>query len=282
MEQRIRVFSFGGGVQSHAVLAMQAMNLLKKPYDVFVFSNVGADSEKPQTIDYLNRYTFEFAEEFNIPFVEVAKTTHGKPESLYHYIYRTQKSVPIPARMSNGSPGNRSCTQDFKITVVDRWIKHEGYTHAVVGLGLSVDEVRRRKHERWHNRRSDKKDSKPLGFWKRREHQLIDMGINRNQCHEIITRAGLPAPPKSACWFCPFTSRSEWIEMKRDHPELFAKAVALENHINDKRESLEKDRVYLHPMRKGQMWPLSQAVGDQLSLFEEVCTDECDSGYCFT
>jgi hypothetical protein len=62
----IRVFSFGGGVQSTAVLVMQAFNMLPQPYDAFVFANVGADSENPATIQYVEEYAKPFAEEFGI------------------------------------------------------------------------------------------------------------------------------------------------------------------------------------------------------------------------
>ena len=41
----MRTFSFGGGVQSTAVLVLQAQNKLPEPYDVFLFANVGDDSE---------------------------------------------------------------------------------------------------------------------------------------------------------------------------------------------------------------------------------------------
>ena len=43
----MRTFSFGAGVQSTAVLALQALGRLPDPYDVFLFANVGDDSEDP-------------------------------------------------------------------------------------------------------------------------------------------------------------------------------------------------------------------------------------------
>jgi len=270
-----RIFSFGGGVQSTTVLVLQAQNKLPIPYDWFVFANVGNDSENPATIEYMETVTKPFATRHGIRIVEVQKTTFGKPETLLEYIYRTKRSVPIPARMSNGAPSNRSCTSDFKIRVVNRWVKERGYIGAGMGLGISVDESTRRRHEAWYVED---------GIHKRREHPLIDLRMNRNDCYKIIHDAGLPMPPKSACWFCPFTSRGEWVERKMQQPELFAKAVALENHLNEKRESMGRDRVFLHPATKGQMQPLDQAVPNQLSmmtLLEETCVKPCDSGYCF-
>lgn len=50
----VNVFSFGGGVQSTAVLVLQATGRLPRDYDHFVFANVGNDSEHPDVINYYN------------------------------------------------------------------------------------------------------------------------------------------------------------------------------------------------------------------------------------
>lgn len=267
----LRVFSFGGGVQSTAVLVLQAQRQII-PYDVFVFANVGNDSENPDTLRYMREYTRPFAEQHGIPLIEVQKTTRGEPETLLQYIYRTKRSIPIPAYLSTGAPGNRACTKAFKIQVIDRWIKTGGFTHAIVGIGISTDEGYRASGEQWSDRYYS---SKPFGFWKRREHPLLDMGISRQQARKIVKDAGLPAPPKSSCWFCPYTRPSEWIDMKRRNPELFVQAVELEKHINEKRQSLGRDRVYLHTS----LIQIQDAVADQLPLFDDAVFT-CESGFC--
>lgn len=273
----IRVFSYGGGVQSNAILAMQAMGELLNPYDVFVFSNVGNDSENPKTIEYIESYAKPFAEKHGIRFVETQKIRRGgKAETLKEYIFRTERSVPIPAYMGgNGSPGNRSCTTQFKIEVVDKWVKDNQYPYATIGVGISIDEFQRmRPHmTKWNNRSFA---NRKLGFWKRLEYPLIDMRINRQKCLEFIREVELPPAPKSSCFFCPFKKRSEWIEMKRKQPELFQEVVEIDDHIREKRKLIGRDGVYIHP----DLIPIRNAVGDQPPLFE--MDDLCDTGYCFT
>lgn len=298
----VRLFSFGGGVQSTAVMVLQAQRQIV-PFDYFVFANVGNDSENPDTMEYVERYAKPFAAAHGIPFVEVQKTLRGgQKDTLVEFINRTERSIPIPARMSNGAPGNRTCTSEFKIKVVDKWIKSQGFTHAHVGLGISIDEFSRVRGQGWeavYNKPSGKErrelwqrtllrgvgmpvDLLPNGvkinFWKRREHPLIDLRLSRHKCVELIQNAGLPVPPKSSCFFCPFTRRAEWIEMKRKKPELFEQAVEIERVINAKRGLLEKDRVYLH----ADVVPLQNAVGDQMRLFTDEQMDTCESGYCLT
>lgn len=279
--RKLRVFSFGGGVQSTAVLVLQATGKLPEPYDVFVFSNVGEDSKNPATLEYLEQYTIPYAQAHGIRFEQVRKyRKDGTPETVVQRVMRTDKSICIPARMGgNGAPGRRQCTTDFKIKVIDKWCKVQDATHVVVGLGISLDEWERAHSERWH----DTYNKKPIGFWKKREHVLIDMHLRRDDCKRIIDEAGLPVPPKSSCFFCPFQKRYEWQELKRKSPELFQQAVEIEEHINFKREHiLEKDKVYLHPS----LTPLANAVGDQLRLpfmreFDDMEAEAC-GGYCHT
>lgn len=282
----VRVFSFGGGVQSHAVLAMQALGKLPNPYDVFVFSNVGIDSENPDTLEYIERYTKPFCEAHGIRFVTVQRQKgRGKnktPDTLMGKLNRSQKSIVIPMRMGhNGAPGNRTCTEDFKILVVDKWIKEQGYTWVTIGLGISTDEMERLRDMHWHDRvpaKSPGGRELKFGFWKRREYPLVTLRLNRMACHSIIEAAGLPQPPKSSCFFCPFKKRNEWIETKKKQPHLFQVAVELERTMNRRRAEIGRDSAYLHPDCR----PLDQAVGDQLSLFPADVLDRCDSGFCWT
>lgn len=94
--------------------------------------------------------------------------------------------------MSNGAPGTRSCTADFKIRVIGRWLKAHGASPtnpATIAIGISLDEIHRantRRHEPYENI----------------VYPLLDLRIRRTDCPRIIRSAGLPVPPKSACWFC--------------------------------------------------------------------------------
>jgi len=271
----IRVFSFGGGVQSHAALVLQAQGRLPLGYSLFMFANVGNDSENPDTLRYIEEHTKPFCQKYGIPFMEVQKTRYGQPDTLLESIYRDTRSVPIPAYQSGGSPGNRSCTVEFKLRTMDKALAEQGYSHVVYGVGFSTDEFTRVRsdQEAWHAA------EKRAGLQVRKEYPLITLRLTRSDCMRIITGAGLPMPPKSSCWFCPFHRKSEWIEMKRDEPELFAKALSVEARINEKRADMGRDAMYLHSSAK----PLLTSVGDQARLFEDDPIDYvCKVGACMT
>lgn len=265
----LNVFSFGGGVQSVACLVLAAQGQLD--YQHFVFCNVGEDSENPATLAYYRDYALPYAQSHALNLFELRYIRRdGEEDTILKRLTRPgSRSIGIPVRMSNGAPGRRSCTVDFKIKQVDRWLCRAGAVSsgARVGLGISFDE--------WQRVRYPLTD--PETPWKQREYPLVDRRIDRAQCLEIIRRAGLPIPPKSSCWFCPYHSLRVWQEMRQSQPELFQQAVDLETVINDRRASLGRDRVYFSSKLK----PLDQATTayDQLSLFDD---DEiCESGYCF-
>jgi len=263
----MRVFSSGGGVQSTAVLVLSAQGHADFP--IHLFANTGDDSENPETLDYVRNISIPFADKNGIEFHELHWTMRdGRFQTLRERIYETKRSVPIPARMGhNGAPGNRACTYDYKIRVIDRWIAQHGGkgNRVVVGLGISVDEIQRAKF---------REEERVRGFMKTLNYPLIDLHISRSQCQRIIKDADLPIPPRSACYFCPYHSPAEWIRIRNNHPELFNEAVKIEKEIQRKRrEVMGKDDMYLHPA----LVNLDRAVGKQM-IFDDM--ENCESGYC--
>ena len=265
MTPNLRAFAFGGGVQSTACLVLAAQGRIDFP--TFLFANVGADSENPATLDYAENIAKPYAARHGLDLVELAKVKRGGDiETIMSRIHSTARSVPIPARMSNGAPGNRTCTVDFKIAVLDKWLKRHGATPdtpAVLGLGISLDELHRAHTDR------------PGEEFKRKSYPLLDLRMTRQDCMNVIKQAGLPIPPKSSCYFCPFHTMGEWQRLRREYPDLFQKSVELEEYLNTKRATLGKDRVWLTRHAR----PLAEVVGDQ-GVLEGVFDDNCDSGYC--
>jgi hypothetical protein len=314
----IKIFSYGGGVQSTAALVLAAQGRID--YPTFLFANTGDDSEHPATLAYVRDIAIPYAQSHRIELHELGKMRQvrrdGKrteePETLYGRLTRPEsKSIGIPVRMSgSGAPGNRNCTVDFKVKVIDKWIKQNtmgGMIHemkekmllyfaiekidketmmqimrdldnffqihepvAQVGIGISLDEIQRVKPNT---------DEETI-YWKINAHPLVfevPKPLTRQDCINIIERAGLPIPPKSACYYCPFHSIEKWQDMRTNEPDLFQKACDLEELINKRRAMLGKDPVWLTRKLK----PLAQVTTqlEQASLFDDV---GCDSGYCWT
>lgn len=211
------VFSCGGGVQSTASLVLAAQGRI--PYQTFIFANVGHKAEDPRTLNYIAQVLKPFAAKHGIEWVDVQRCRRdGTPVDLYDDLHRPIRAINIPVRMSNGAPGRRNCTTEFKIRPIARWIKHNA-PGCTLGKGISTDEP----HRATPTRESD-------GYIS--AYPLMELGISRRDCLRIVAEAGLPQPPKSSCWFCPYKTTDQWVTMRQERPELFEAAALLECHLN--------------------------------------------------
>ena len=189
-----RYLSFGGGVNSTALLIY-----LKEQGEDFetIFVNHGGDwPETYEYVDYLRKRGYEINE--IIPEVAGCHT-------IMDYCYK-RKIVPGIKR--------RFCTDHFKVRPIHRYVERP----CIMYIGIDVGEKKR-------VRISGKKEIE-------NRYPLVDAGITRSQCKEIIKAKGLEVPPKSGCYFCPFMSRADARKLKRIHPELFQKVVELDKDCN--------------------------------------------------
>lgn len=274
----LSVFSFGGGRQSVAALVLAAQGELPVEFDHWLFSNVGDDSEHPGTIAYFHNVVVPFADKHGIDMRMLRKVGRdGQVKTLYGQLTRQEsRSIEIPVRMEgSAAPGNRSCTGTFKIDVIAKWVKQRGASAespATIGVGISLDEIHRM-------------NSRKTAPHERLVYPLIDMRLRLTDCIRIIRAAGLPLPPKSACYFCPFHTPEYWADMRREDPDLFEKAADLEDTLNRRRTELGKDRVYLtrygatHGQSLRQVIPAGREL---LPLFAEEQDGSCDNGWCMT
>jgi len=269
----MRVISYGGGVQSTALCVLATQGKIGQ-IDAALFSNVGDDSEHPATITYVREVMIPWCAERGLPVHELKRLNRqGQVVTLWTHLMRPEsRSLPIPVRMPDtGAPGTRNCTAEFKIKVIEKWLKSHGVSKtspAAVCIGFSTDEAHRAS-----NRRATP--------YELPEHPLLDLRLSRTDCKNIISRAGLPVPPKSACFFCPFHRPKMWSKMRRDEPQLFQKSVDLEHTLLERRKKLGRDPVYLTRFGK----PLAEAIPEMQSDLPGLLdpdTDSCDDGYCWT
>lgn len=260
----IRAVSFGGGVQSTALLVLAARGDIDFP--LFLFANVGDQSENPDTLTYIAEHSAPYAAAHGVELAEVAwvdKT--GRKRDLYEDLLASKRDIAIPLRLGSGAFGNRKCTARYKIEVVGRELKRRGATvdnPAVVGLGISTDEI-------WRAKVGVPKQQP----WTTRVNPLLDLGLSRSHCHGIIDAAGLPQPPKSSCSFCPFQSPEQWRRQRENHPELYERNAALDDELRARHVRLRGDAAGLAhasiPLRD---------ISDQQTLD----LGDCDGGWCMT
>ncbi|MBI2171526.1 MAG: phosphoadenosine phosphosulfate reductase family protein [Chloroflexi bacterium] len=190
------VLSYGGGVNTVALMLLLIRN--QEPLDEVVFADTGV--EVPETYAYME-ITRDYLERYGIPF-HIIRKRNGKT------LYET-----CEARRVFPSAIWRWSTRDFKVHPILGYYRSLG-THVNQYLGIAHDEI-------WRMKDSPSPYVTNL-------YPLIDKKMTRADCVALIEAEGLPVPVKSGCFFCPFNSIGRWKWLYETHPELFQKAVVLE------------------------------------------------------
>ncbi len=200
--------SYGGGVNSTALLIL--MTNRGMDFEA-VYVDHGCDW--PETREYVAMLQESY------PITVIKPDVQGF-DNIYDYAWR---EGIFPSRLL------RWCTDKFKVTPLNKYFNgHEPFR---VAIGIDAGESHR---------------AKPADDVDRLKHYpLIRWGFNREDCKKVIRLAGLTMPMKSGCWFCPFQRREQWVRLQADHPDLFCRAVALENRVNEGRQSRGKFPIYL-------------------------------------
>ena len=250
------ILSYGGGTQSAALCVLVAQGKLPRPQKI-VIADTGR--EATQTWDYMHDAINPFLVSHGLV-VEVA------PHSLSTVdLYGKNGDLLIPAYTQNGMlPG--LCSTEWKKRVVARYLRQSGYgpdNPVTMWIGISLDEIGR---------------AKPSGTqWMEYAWPLLfDVTMRRDECKRLVIDAGLPEPPKSSCWMCPYRSDRQWAQLKAHYPEDFELASLLERKAAAQDDKggvwLTKHRQPLHEITFAD-------TSRDLPLFGQV--EHCDSGFCF-
>ncbi len=224
--------SYGGGVNSTAMLLL----LLDEGWEFeVVYVDHGCDW--PETRNYvywLSKQT---------PITVIKPDVQGYDNLYDHCLV---KGI-IPSRML------RWCTDKFKVTPLHSYFQGPAFNL----IGISTEES--------HRVKLDVRKGIESRF------PLIEYEIDREECKKIILDHGLPLPIKSGCWFCPYQPVGEWRRLRRVHPDLFCKAVRLENQAIEARAERGKAPLYLSNR------PLGMLVHEnQDELFAEFAPPPCN------
>lgn len=204
------MISFGAGVNSVAMAIMLVNEGWRGP---IVFADTGG--EWPETYCYLEYFQREFLERHGLKVTTVLPKTHTAlyddkrlgtlADTLEEYCLK-RGVIPLLAV--------RWCSMQFKRNPLENWRKASGIDRAC--LGISASEPQR------------KRDDLAVRY------PLVEQGITRGECRRIIQRAGLDQPIKSGCFFCPGQNLDNWRRLYHDHPDLYERAIALEDNASER------------------------------------------------
>ena len=220
------LISYGAGVNSTALAILLVNEGWRGP---IVFADTGCDW--PETYTYMDYFENEWLRPRGLEITRI----FGKPWQTYFdggllEYCEAKGMVPLAKK--------RFCSVEFKINLIGRWAEQHGITTQI--LGIAADE------------------------WKRVPNAirpLVDRGIGRQGCKEIIKAGGLEVPMKSGCYICPFQPQSEWYRLWREHPDLFERAARLEELATERAgRQVCLDRKGKRPLRNLEMGYKAQMV----------------------
>lgn len=254
----LKVLSYGGGVQTFAMLIMIEKGILDKP-DLIIMADTKA--EYPETEAHVETIAKPIAERLNIPFITVVRK-----DGLIDGYFK-QNSIPMP--------GFRSCTYHYKVRPIHDYLRKalgdsfiKGKASVEVWIGISTDEARRE---------VKREDQTPK--WVLQTYPLLQKGYSRNDLIQFIEQSEYPMPRKSGCYMCPFSGRKGFIKLKMTHPDLFEIARKMESNYFKNRP--ERRNGFIEGLKLDDL-----AAMPTLFSFEEVDSmineqSECESGGCF-
>ena len=222
---RKRILSFGGGVDSSAILLIHLYheNLM---IDHVVFSDTGAESAET----YANVRRFQqLCEDHDLPFSIVSK----EDETITQWVTR----LGIVPLMIGGS---HVCSKKFKGDVIAKWAKKTYPDQEITYLiGIEPDEGHR-----------PARFTKPKSDTAEYEYPLVDLDETRESCIELLKSHGFNVP-KSSCVFCPFLSEGESRDARKD-PQKWDLIKLVEERFQE--ESPRKHQAWIDagkPLNKG-------------------------------
>lgn len=263
-----RILSLGAGVQSTALALMSARGELPM-LDFAVFADTGGEPKK--VYDHLDWI------ETQVPFPIIRASRAG--DSLGDTALKIASGevdragssmIPWHVAQPNGMMP-RQCSKEYKTRVVQQVLRDKiGLAkgeRAPAGIkveqwiGISWDEMQRMKESE-------------LAFIQNRW-PLMELGMDRADCHKWSDERQIRRAPKSSCVYCPFRDDAAWEDMRVNEPQDFAEAIRIDDGIRPGFPGMT-GQAYVHRSRV----PLRDAVFVGLDVGQEnMFADECE-GIC--
>ncbi|BBD10112.1 hypothetical protein [Desulfovibrio ferrophilus] len=225
---KIIFLSHGGGVDSTALYLLLMDNGLEPMKDFWpIYVDTGGDLPESRA------YVRQFARTY--PLLIVTPNVEGYT-NIFDYFWHKQ-IIPFFS--------GKSCNAKWKMAPLERMIRNiaadldpwgdKGFYQC---LGYNADEGYR------EARSADRFQDQGV----KSIYPLIEEGLGREACKQLIRDHGLTVPPKSACFFCGAQKAHEWKSLRRNHPELYESARLLEERSNNRRKCEGKAPAYFNAL----------------------------------
>lgn len=249
------VVSFGGGVNSAAMLiGLRESGVVP---DAIVFSDTRG--EKPETYAWQRIVLPQWLKKAGFPeLTVVCRADFGRgntgDKSLEDECLRLGT---LPSR----AYGFGTCADKWKIDPFKWWSNEWEPAKTAWAAGGVV--TRAIGYDAGEGRRVSDYNDPGYGRW----FPLIEWRWDRDACVAAVRRAGLPVPPKSACFYCPSSTKTEVLRLQ---PDLRDRAIAME------KRAIDSGRWAVKGLGRHFSWGQLVAADEaQQKLFPEAPVESC-------
>jgi hypothetical protein len=213
------IVSYGGGVNSTALLI--GMHERGLPVDLVLFADVGG--ELPEVYRFVETFSAWLVAHGMPPVTTVKYATREG-----HALTLEENCLAIKA-LPSLAYGWKKCSLKFKVAPQDKFVNHWEPAREAWARGERV--LKLIGYDAGETRRVEKAPREDAKYVK--DYPLYNWGWKRADCIEAVRRAGLPPAAKSACFFCPASTVTDIRELRRDHPDLFERALHIEDNARE-------------------------------------------------
>ena len=233
------ICGISGGKDSSAL----AVYLREKvPQMEYFFCDTGA--ELPETYEYLTRLEVILGKPI---------TRLNSQRGFDHWFEIFRGTLP--------SPQMRWCTTNMKIKPIEEWV---GDDPVFSYVGIRADESNRKGY-------ISTKPNIQTRF------PFIEDEINRDGVMKILSDAGIGLPKyyewrtRSGCYFCFYQRKAEWVGLSERHPELFERAIAIEQKVL-RDAGIDGDADFTNQAMRGRQytWSGGETLVELLSRRDEI------------
>lgn len=231
------ILSLSGGKDSTA-LAFYIKENMPEIFEKLEFVFCDTECELSETYDYLNKVEVFLGK----PILKI------KPYQSFEHLMDTQNYFPSPVR--------RWCTVELKTKPFKRFVKNilqDKENIIYLYIGIRADEPKRAKYNKYNNLQI------------KEVYPLFDNGFTKQDVLDLLENNGIGLPDyykwssRSGCYFCPYQSKMNWLNLYNYYPDLFLKVKTYEDIKNATGRNFKK--VY---------WNIDMSLDDILKNKDKI------------
>jgi len=210
----MNIVAYGGGTNSTALL-VECVNR-GIPVELILFADTGG--ERPETYEYVQLFSDWLVSHGLTGIISVNRVNKEQEPRYLEQDCIDGEMLPSIAY------GFKACSQKYKRQPQDKFCNNYQPCKDVWKAGGKVTKFIGFDADEPH-RTAIPEDDKYIY-----RYPLVEWDMGREECVDVICKAGLPQPGKSSCFFCPSMKAHEIRKLAVTNPDLIQRALAMEEN----------------------------------------------------